>query len=160
MIRLAVALLTFGVGVSATMFWIAYRTPEVKLPRFEHNTGCGMHHIAPLPPLPQIDEPPPPPAPPRPIIPVSGDRLDGKVLSKPMPIYPPIAKAARASGTVRVQVLVDEEGNVTSAKAISGHPLLQQAAVQAAYQARLAPGLLGGEAIRHSGTLSYNFVLQ
>jgi len=144
------------------MFWIAYRTPEVKLSRFENNKSCSMRHIAPtLPPLPQIDEPPPPPpAPPRLIVPVSGDGLERKVLSKPLPVYPPIAKAARASGTVRVQVVVDEEGKITSAKAISGHPLLQQAAVQAAYQARLAPTLLGGEAIKLSGTLSYNFVLQ
>jgi len=98
--------------------------------------------------------------PPRLIVPVSGDGLERKVLSKPLPVYPPIAKAARASGTVRVQVVVDEEGKITLAKAISGHPLLQQAAVQAAYQARLAPTLLGGEAIKLSGTLSYNFVLQ
>ncbi len=162
LIRLAVALLTFGFGVSGTMFWIAYRKPDVKLSGFENNKSCRMNHVAPpLPPLPQIDEPPPPPpAPPRLIVPVSGDGLERKVLSKPLPVYPPIAKAARAFGTVRVQVVVDEKGKVTSAKAISGHPLLQQAAVQAAYQARLAPAVLAGEAIKLSGLLSYNFVLQ
>ena len=161
LLRLAVALLTFGLGVSATMFWIAYRQPQVKLSRFEHNKSCGMSHVAAPRPLPQFDEPPPlPPAPPRPIVPVSGDGLEHKVLSKPASVYPPIAKAARAFGTVRVQVVVDEDGKVTSAKAISGHPLLQSAAVRAAYKARLAPAVLGGEAIKLSGTLSYNFVLQ
>src|SRR3712207_8126518 len=57
--------------------------------------------------------------------------LNGKAISKPQPAYPPIAKAARASGTVTVQILVDESGRVVSASAVSGHPLLQQAAVSA-----------------------------
>src|SRR5919204_620475 len=68
------------------------------------------------------EEPPPPPPKPTPekkTI-VSGGVLNGKAISKPQPAYPPIAKAARASGTVTVQVTVDEEGNVISASAVSG----------------------------------------
>ena len=91
---------------------------------------------------------------------VSGGVLDGKAVSKPPPVYPPVAKAARASGTVTVQVLVDEEGNVVSASAVSGHPLLQQAAVAAAREAKFSPTLLSGQPVKVSGVVTYNFVLE
>lgn len=90
---------------------------------------------------------------------ISGGVLNGKVISKPQPDYPPIARAARAQGTVAVQVLVDEEGYVISARAVSGHPLLQQAAVQAARGARFAPTRLAGELVKVQGVITYNFVL-
>ena len=110
------------------------------------------------------EEPPPPPAPkptpePKKTI-VSGGVLNGKAISKPQPAYPPIAKAARAQGTVTVQIVVDESGRVISASAVSGHPLLQQAAVAAARQARFSPTLLSGQPVKVSGVITYNFVLQ
>jgi TonB family protein len=91
---------------------------------------------------------------------VAGGVLNGKAISKPQPAYPPIAKAARASGTVTVQILVDEEGNVVSASAVSGHPLLQQAAVAAAREAKFSPTLLSGQPVKVSGVVTYNFVLE
>ena len=110
------------------------------------------------------DEPPPPPPaptpPPKPKTVVSGGVLNGKAVSKPPPNYPPIAKAARAAGTVTVQILVDESGRVVSASAVNGHPLLQQAAVAAARQARFSPTLLSGQPVKVSGVITYNFVLQ
>jgi protein TonB len=111
------------------------------------------------------DEPPPPPPAPKPTpepkkTVVSGGVLNGKAVSKPPPAYPPIAKAARAQGTVTVQILVDESGRVVSANAVSGHPLLQQAAVAAARQARFSPTLLSGQPVKVSGVITYNFVLQ
>jgi protein TonB len=111
------------------------------------------------------DEPPPPPKPtptpvPKPRAPISGGVLNGKAISKPQPAYPAIAKAARAAGTVTVQVTVDEQGNVISARAAGGHPLLQQAAVAAARQARFSPTLLSGQPVKVNGVITYNFVLQ
>jgi TonB family protein len=91
---------------------------------------------------------------------ISGGVLNGKAISKPEPPYPAIAKAARASGTVTVQVTVDETGRVVSASAVSGHPLLHAAAVAAAKQARFTPTLLSGEPVKVSGVLTYNFVLE
>ena len=108
----------------------------------------------------------PPPAPPLPPGKgaqgpvVSGGLLNGKAISKPEPAYPAVAKAARASGTVTVAITVDETGKVISARAVSGHPLLQQAAVQAAYQARFTPTLQAGRPVKVSGTITYNFVPQ
>ena len=59
-----------------------------------------------------------------------------------------------------MQIVVDESGKVTSAKAVSGHPLLLQAAVQAAYQARFSPTLLSGQPVKVSGIITYQFNLQ
>ncbi|HEX8151461.1 MAG TPA: TonB family protein [Pyrinomonadaceae bacterium] len=108
------------------------------------------------------DEPPPPPPPaskpvPVPKTVVSGGLLNGKAVSKPLPAYPPVAKAASAQGTVAVQVVVDESGRVVSAQAVSGHPLLQQAAVAAARQAKFSPTMLSGKPVRVSGVITYNF---
>jgi len=107
------------------------------------------------------DEPPPPevkPTPPR--APISGGVLNGKAISLPKPAYPPIARAAHASGTVVVQVLIDENGNVVSAHAVSGHPLLQAAAVGAAKSARFSPTKLSGQPVKVTGVIQYNFVAQ
>lgn len=102
---------------------------------------------------------PPPPKPPIPKV-VSGGVLNGKAISKPQPAYPAIAKAAKASGNVTVQVTVDESGNVISARAVSGHPLLQQSAVAAARQAKFSPTKLSGQPVKVTGVITYNFVLQ
>ena|GEM_PF-301807 len=91
---------------------------------------------------------------------ISGGVLNGKAIYKPAPVYPPIAKAARAEGTVTVQILVDEDGNVVRASAVSGHPLLQQAAVNAARLARFTPTRLEGKPVKVRGVVTYNFVLQ
>ncbi len=89
--------------------------------------------------------------------PISGGVLNGKAVSKPQPAYPSVAKATRASGTVAVQVTVDEQGRVISASAVSGHPLLRGAAEAAARQAEFAPTRLGGKAVKVSGILTYDF---
>lgn len=92
--------------------------------------------------------------------PITGGVLNGKATNKPQPAFPAIARAARAEGRVVVQITVDEEGFVVSARAVSGHPLLQQAAVQAALQARFAPTRLGGKPVKVRGVVTYNFVLE
>jgi bla regulator protein blaR1 len=91
---------------------------------------------------------------------IQGGVLNGKALSLPQPQYPAIARAAKASGTVNVEVLVDELGSVIAAHAVSGHPLLQSAAVSAARQAKFTPTSVNGEPTRISGILTYNFVVQ
>ena len=89
-----------------------------------------------------------------------GEVTAGQILNKPQPIYSPIAKAARVIGAVAVQVVVDEEGKVIAAQAVSGHPLLQAAALQAAREASFTPTLLDGKPVKVSGVITYNFVLQ
>lgn len=88
---------------------------------------------------------------------VKGGVLNAKAITLPKPVYPAIAKAAKASGTVVVQVLVDEEGNVVNARALSGHPLLQTSAIAAARGAKFTPTRLAGKPAKVQGTISYTF---
>jgi protein TonB len=125
--------------------------------------GPGSGSVVGAPPKVQIaDEPPPPeapkPTPPR--APISGGVLNGKAINLPKPAYPPIARAAHAAGTVVVQVTIDENGSVIAAHAVSGHPLLQAAAVGAARQARFSPTKLSGQPVKVTGVIQYNFVAQ
>lgn len=109
-----------------------------------------------------IPDPPPVPTPaptPKRIITVTRV-LNSQAISLPKPPYPPMAKQIGAQGAVNVQVLIDETGKVISAKAISGNPLLKIAAQQAAAQARFSPTMLGDQAVKVSGVITYNFVLQ
>ncbi len=92
--------------------------------------------------------------------PISAGELNGNAISLPSPEYPAIARAVGAEGTVKVQVIIDETGNVIAAKVVSGHPLLQSAAVEASRQARFSPTKLQGEPVKVSGVITYNFVKQ
>lgn len=120
--------------------------------------GSGTGIVAPT--KVDIAEPPPPPAPTPPRAPISGGVLNGKAISLPKPAYPAIARQAHASGTVVVQVTIDENGSVISARAVSGHPLLQAVAVGAARQARFSPTKLSGQPVKVTGVITYNFVAQ
>ncbi|MBL8191238.1 MAG: energy transducer TonB [Acidobacteria bacterium] len=118
------------------------------------------------------DDAPPPPPPPPPAKPtpeptpvpkkinVSGGVLQGSAIKKPAPAYPPIAKAARAAGAVQVQVTISEDGRVIDAQVVSGHPLLRDAAVQAARQWVFKPTELSGVPVKVQGILTFNFTLQ
>lgn len=89
---------------------------------------------------------------------VSGGILNGKATSLPAPKYPAAAAAVRASGVVSVQVTVGEDGEVESATAVSGHPLLRAAAVEAARLAKFSPTRLSGNPVKVTGVITYNFV--
>ncbi|MEO6590204.1 MAG: TonB family protein, partial [Pyrinomonadaceae bacterium] len=89
---------------------------------------------------------------------ISGGVLNGKAVDLPKPAYPAAARAVRASGAVNVEVTVDQSGNVISANAVSGHPLLRASAVSAARSAKFKPTLLSGTPVKVSGVIVYNFV--
>lgn len=91
-------------------------------------------------------------------VPISGGVLNGKAISLPKPDYPAEARSAKASGTVVVQVTIDEYGNVVTARAVSGNPLLYQVSVNAALQAKFSPTSLMGEPVKVAGVITYNFV--
>ena len=160
-LRLLIALLTLGIGITADLVWRAFNpapvevvSPDEQLTLItpQRGVGCGRF---------DNDVPPPPPAwsvSSKTVL--AGGVLNSKAISLPQPTYPPIAKAARAQGSVTVQVVADEEGSVISAQAVSGHPLLQQAAVAAARQAKISPTLVAGRPVKVSGVLIYTFVLQ
>ena len=105
------------------------------------------------------EEPPPPPEQPKVPKVISKGPITGTATSLPQPPYPIIAKQAGVQGKVSVQVLIDENGNVISATAIDGHPMLRVAAQRAALQAKFSPTTLGGLPVRVSGVITYDFKL-
>lgn len=86
--------------------------------------------------------------------------LQSKAISLPQPPYPPLARQIHIGGPVTVQILVDEQGKVVSAQAMSGHPTLIGAAREAALRARFTPTVLNGVPVKVQGVITYNFVLQ
>jgi outer membrane biosynthesis protein TonB len=89
---------------------------------------------------------------------ISGGVLNGKATNLPKPPYPPAARAVQASGAVNIQVLIDHDGKVFSASAVSGHPLLRAASRQAACGSEFSPTTLMGNPVRINGIITYNFV--
>ena len=107
-----------------------------------------------------VDVEPPAKLAPKPLMKlVSGGVLNGKAIDLPAPVYPEIAKRMRATGLVAVEVVIDVNGKVIAAKALSGNTALQQAAVQAALHARFSPTTLSGQPVKVSGVINYNFAL-
>jgi protein TonB len=130
--------------------------------------GAGNNNAGPT--VTETIEPPPPAAVPTPTpaptpkketgpVRLPSTLISSKAIDKPAPPYPAIAKAANVQGTVAVQIVIDERGQVISAKATSGHPLLLNAAVQAAHRARFTPTVLGGQPVKVTGSITYNFLL-
>jgi tetratricopeptide (TPR) repeat protein len=91
---------------------------------------------------------------------IKGGVLNGKATFRPAPAYPLEAKNLRQSGTVVVQILVDETGRVLQACATSGPKLLRASSEQAAYASRFSPTLLDGKPVKVMGIVTYNYVLQ
>jgi Ca-activated chloride channel homolog len=91
--------------------------------------------------------------------PVTGGVLNSKAVYLPRPLYPPSAKNVRATGVVTVEVLLNEEGKVISARAVDGNPFLRQAAIMAARQARFTPTVLSGKPVQVTGVITYTFTL-
>lgn len=90
---------------------------------------------------------------------VTSKVLVSKVISLPQPTYPVMAKQTRTQGPVNIQILVDEQGKVISAQVVSGNPMLNTAAREAAMRARFTPTVLNGQAVKIQGVITYNFVL-
>lgn len=104
------------------------------------------------PPTVIADTNPPPQAP------IAAGVLNGRALKLVKPAFPPEARSSRASGTVEVRIVFDEQGKVIWVRAISGHPLLQKVCEDAAWQSTFPPTKLSGQFVKVSGILVYNFV--
>jgi periplasmic protein TonB len=63
------------------------------------------------------------------------------------PVYPPLAREGRIVGTVVVDAVIDEHGNVVQARVLSGHPLLIDAALKAVLQWKYEPTTLNGQPV-------------
>jgi TonB family protein len=104
------------------------------------------------------EKPPAPPAP-APMTPqkISQSVLEGLIIRKRMPAYPTFARSMNAIGKVDVRIVISESGEVIEAEAISGHPALKNAAVDAARQWAYKPTTLNGVPIKVQTVLTFNF---
>ena len=73
------------------------------------------------------------------------------------PVYPQTALRAGIDGLVKVEVSIDEQGNVTTAKAVDGHQFLRLSAEDAARKSKFKPAMFDGKPIKSKGYIVYNF---
>ena len=90
---------------------------------------------------------------------VSGGVLTANAISKSQPKYPAAAKAAGVQGAVQVRVVVNEKGEVVTEDIVGGHPLLAEAASEAAHQWKFQPTEMNGQPVKVQGILTFNFTL-
>jgi protein TonB len=113
----------------------------------------GLLHAAPAPP-------PPPPAAPLPKQPVriGGQITSPAILKRVEPKYPDIAAAAKLSGLVILEALVDESGAVQTVKVLRAPSVfLERAAVEALKEWRYSPLVLDGVPMAFVLTVTFNF---
>jgi len=91
---------------------------------------------------------------------MEGDVQASKLIHQVQPEYPELAKRARVSGMVLLQVTIDERGDLVAVEVVYGHPLLSGEAVTAVRQWQYSPTLLEGEPVPVITTVSVDFVLR
>jgi len=82
------------------------------------------------------------------------------LVQKEEPMYPPLARAARVTGAVVLDVLIGTDGHVSDVGVVSGHPLLQAAAVDAVKQWVYSPMNQNGQPAEVQTTVTLNFSFQ
>lgn len=90
---------------------------------------------------------------------VGGDVQAARLIRKVVPVYPPLARQARVSGTVRLAGVVAKDGTIQQLQVVSGHPLLVPAALDAVRQWVYRPTLLNGEAVELIAPIDVIFTL-
>jgi len=128
------------------------------------DAGAGIQNATPsgVPAAVPAGVPPAGPAPveaPPKAVPKAQALVRGGVLRRVQPAYPIAAKAAQVSGVVTVEVSVNEQGDVTSARATSGPSLLRNAAVSAANGWKFKPSTLGGVPVKSTTVIAFRFSL-
>ena len=90
---------------------------------------------------------------------MGGNVQAARAIKKVAPVYPEEARAARISGVVRLHVIIGKDGKIEQLEVISGHPLLQQAALDAVRQWQYQQTLLNGEPVKVDTTIDVIFSL-
>jgi periplasmic protein TonB len=90
---------------------------------------------------------------------VSQGVTQGMVLHKVQPTYPPLARTARVQGSVVLAAVIGKDGAIQNLHVLSGHPLLQQAALEAVKQWKYRPYILNGEPVEVDTQVTVNFTL-
>lgn len=102
---------------------------------------------------------PPPPRPAQQRIRQGGAVQAAKLINRVQPVYPPLARQTRISGTVRLHAIIAKDGSIKELEVMSGHPLLVRAAMDAVQQWKYQPTLLNGEPVEVDTTIDVIFSL-
>jgi protein TonB len=85
---------------------------------------------------------------------------EGDVISRVLPVYPPVARQIGAQGPVVLHLVISRDGTVENLRIVSSaHPLLNAAALEAVRQWRFRPYLLNGGAVEAEAQITINFIL-
>jgi protein TonB len=114
-----------------------------------------------------ITDPPRPPDPPKPSrapekakpLLVSSTVLQGNAIERVVPVYPELPRRIGLKGEVSIEVIISPEGQVESARVVSGHPMLVSSARDAARRWRFQPTYLNGVPVRVTGVITFVFKL-
>jgi TonB family protein len=90
---------------------------------------------------------------------VGGNVQANNLIEQTRPIYPPLAKQARISGTVELAAIIGADGHIVDLQVLQGHPLLAQAALDAVKNWVYKPTLLNGDPIEVATIIDVNFTL-
>lgn len=90
---------------------------------------------------------------------VSEGLLEGFLIRRVVPVYPPLARNARVQGVVLLQAVISREGTIEGLRLASGHPLLTQAAMDAVRQWRYKPYMLNREPVEVETEITVKFTL-
>jgi protein TonB len=82
-----------------------------------------------------------------------------KLVNRPTPVYPPLAKQARIQGTVKFNAIIGRDGAIANLTLVSGHPLLVPSATEAVRRWVYQPTLLNGEPVEVVTQIDVNFTL-
>jgi len=85
--------------------------------------------------------------------------LEGMLIRRVQPVYPPLARAARIQGSVVLAAVISKAGTIDNLHALSGHPMLVPAAIAAVSQWRYRPYILNSEPIEVETQITVNFTL-
>jgi protein TonB len=85
--------------------------------------------------------------------------LEGSLIRRVQPVYPPLARNARIQGSVILAALISKQGTMENLHALSGHPMLVPAAIDAVRQWRYKPYVLNSEPIEVETQITVNFLL-
>lgn len=85
--------------------------------------------------------------------------LEGNLIRRIEPVYPPFARSARIQGRVVLVAVISKAGTIENLHALSGHPMLVPAAVDAVSQWRYRPYILNSEPVEVETQITVNFTL-
>jgi protein TonB len=109
--------------------------------------GSGLNTVVPPPPTPAAQ-------PPR-----VSRMMEGNLIYRVQPQYPPLARQARVQGIVVLRAMISREGKIENLQVVSGHPMLVQSAMDAVRQWRYRPYYLNNEPVEVETQVTVNFTL-